>query len=135
MRSTRHAAEHYRVEPYVVAADIYSGGDKGGRGGWTWYTGSAGWLYRAAVEGILGIRREGKQLTCRAEAAQRTGTATRRRSSCWARVVHASASRQRAKQWPRQRRLIESRRQDQIEGTCYDRDLLMAREIDAHVTW
>lgn len=52
------AAEHYRVEPYVVAADIYSQGDKGGRGGWTWYTGSAGWLHRAAVEGILGIRRE-----------------------------------------------------------------------------
>jgi cyclic beta-1,2-glucan synthetase len=45
-----------------VAADIYSEGDKGGRGGWTWYTGSAGWLYRAAVEGILGIRREGDRL-------------------------------------------------------------------------
>ena len=56
------AAEHYRVEPYVVAADIYSGGRKGGRGGWTWYTGSAGWLYRAAVEGILGIRKEGDRL-------------------------------------------------------------------------
>ena len=54
-------AEHYRVEPYVVAADIYSG-DKGGRGGWTWYTGSAGWLYRAAVEGILGIERSGTRL-------------------------------------------------------------------------
>jgi cyclic beta-1,2-glucan synthetase len=56
------AAERYRVEPYVVAADIYSEGDKGGRGGWTWYTGSAGWLYRAAVEGILGIRKDGKNL-------------------------------------------------------------------------
>ncbi|WP_315920591.1 GH36-type glycosyl hydrolase domain-containing protein [Mesorhizobium sp. SP-1A] len=55
------AAEHYRVEPYVVAADIYSG-DKAGRGGWTWYTGSAGWLYRAAVEGILGINRRGKRI-------------------------------------------------------------------------
>ena len=54
------AAEHYRVEPYVVAADVYAGDDKGGRGGWTWYTGSAGWLYRAAVEGILGIRQQGK---------------------------------------------------------------------------
>ncbi|MGS1093236.1 GH36-type glycosyl hydrolase domain-containing protein [Aquamicrobium terrae] len=52
------AAEHYRVEPYVVAADVY-GADKAGRGGWTWYTGSAGWLYRAAVEAILGIRRRG----------------------------------------------------------------------------
>jgi cyclic beta-1,2-glucan synthetase len=58
-----HAAEHYRVEPYVVVADIYSEGDKAGRGGWTWYTGSAGWLYRAAVEAILGIRREGQRLT------------------------------------------------------------------------
>ena len=59
------SAEHYRVEPYVVAADIYSGEGKGGRGGWTWYTGSAGWLYRAAVEGILGIERRGKQITFR----------------------------------------------------------------------
>ena len=56
------AAEHYRVEPYVVAADIYAGEDKGGRGGWTWYTGSAGWLYRSAVEGILGIERRGSQI-------------------------------------------------------------------------
>lgn len=56
------AAEHYRVEPFVVAADIYSGEGKGGRGGWTWYTGSAGWLYRAAVEGILGIERHGKRI-------------------------------------------------------------------------
>jgi cyclic beta-1,2-glucan synthetase len=46
----------------VVAADIYGSDDKGGRGGWTWYTGSAGWLYRAAVEGILGIRKEADRL-------------------------------------------------------------------------
>ncbi|MEZ5780926.1 MAG: hypothetical protein R3D70_04645 [Rhizobiaceae bacterium] len=57
----RESAEHYRVEPYVVAADVYSG-DKGGRGGWTWYTGSAGWLYRAAVEAILGLRRENDRM-------------------------------------------------------------------------
>ncbi|WP_160007599.1 glucoamylase family protein [Rhizobium sp. 18055] len=50
------SAEHYRVEPYVIAADVYGDGALTGRGGWTWYTGSAGWLYRAAVEGILGIR-------------------------------------------------------------------------------
>ncbi|MDM9624461.1 glucoamylase family protein [Rhizobium sp. S152] len=50
------SAERYRVEPYVIAADVYGEGDLAGRGGWTWYTGSAGWLYRAAVEGILGIR-------------------------------------------------------------------------------
>ncbi|MDY6964039.1 MAG: protein ndvB, partial [Pseudomonadota bacterium] len=58
----REAAELYRVEPYVVAADVYGTGALEGRGGWTWYTGSAGWLYRAAVEGILGIRREGDRL-------------------------------------------------------------------------
>ena len=56
------AAETYRVEPYVVAADVYSVGDKAGRGGWTWYTGSAGWLYHAAVDAILGIRKEGQRL-------------------------------------------------------------------------
>ena len=48
--------------PYVVAADIYSGEGKGGRGGWTWYTGSAGWMYRAGSEAILGITREGPML-------------------------------------------------------------------------
>jgi cyclic beta-1,2-glucan synthetase len=58
------AARHYRVEPYVVAADVY-GEDKAGRGGWTWYTGSAGWLYRVAVENILGIRREDGRLLVR----------------------------------------------------------------------
>tara|TARA_R110000868_G_scaffold198474_3_gene444845 strand:+ start:28781 stop:37135 length:8355 start_codon:yes stop_codon:yes gene_type:complete len=56
---TREGADLYRVEPYVVAADIYGADDKIGRGGWTWYTGSAGWLYRAAVEGILGVQLEG----------------------------------------------------------------------------
>jgi cyclic beta-1,2-glucan synthetase len=52
----RASADVYRVEPYVVAADIYGEGQLTGRGGWTWYTGSAGWLYRVAIEGILGIR-------------------------------------------------------------------------------
>jgi len=55
---SKEDADIYRVEPYVVAADIYGVGDRTGRGGWTWYTGSAGWLYRTAVEAILGIRRE-----------------------------------------------------------------------------
>ena len=59
------AAEDYRVEPYVIAADVYGAGTLTGRGGWTWYTGSAGWLYRAAVEGLLGIRREGNRLLVR----------------------------------------------------------------------
>ncbi|SFH82008.1 GH36-type glycosyl hydrolase domain-containing protein [Modicisalibacter xianhensis] len=56
---TLEEAERYKVEPYVVAADVYSVAPHAGRGGWTWYTGSAGWMYRAGLEGILGIRREG----------------------------------------------------------------------------
>ncbi|HEV3214187.1 MAG TPA: glucoamylase family protein [Vicinamibacterales bacterium] len=55
--------ERYRVEPYVVAADIYSAKDHVGRGGWTWYTGAAGWMYRVTLEHVLGIRREGEWLT------------------------------------------------------------------------
>jgi cyclic beta-1,2-glucan synthetase len=55
----RASADLYRVEPYVVAADVYSESDRAGRGGWTWYTGSAGWLYRAAVEGIIGLDLKG----------------------------------------------------------------------------
>ncbi|EJN00588.1 glucoamylase family protein [Phyllobacterium sp. YR531] len=55
-------AESYRVEPYVVAADVYSVDPMRGRGGWTWYTGSAGWLYRVATEGILGITRKADHL-------------------------------------------------------------------------
>jgi cyclic beta-1,2-glucan synthetase len=52
----------YKVEPYAVVADVYSGEGLVGRGGWTWYTGSAGWLYRAGVEWILGLRRENEML-------------------------------------------------------------------------
>jgi len=52
----------YRVEPYVSAADIYSQGEKLRRGGWTWYTGSAGWLYRVGTEALLGLHRENDQL-------------------------------------------------------------------------
>jgi cyclic beta-1,2-glucan synthetase len=46
----------YRVEPYVVAADVYGEPPYVGRGGWTWYTGSAGWMYRTAIESILGLK-------------------------------------------------------------------------------
>ena len=46
----------YRVEPYVVAADVYAVPPHTGRGGWTWYTGSAGWLYRLITESLLGLR-------------------------------------------------------------------------------
>ncbi len=52
----------YKVEPYVVAADVYAVAPHVGRGGWTWYTGSAGWLYRLIVESLLGLRLEGNAL-------------------------------------------------------------------------
>jgi cellobiose phosphorylase len=52
----------YKVEPYVVCADVYGAPPHTGRGGWTWYTGSASWLYRVALEAILGFRREGNTL-------------------------------------------------------------------------
>src|SRR5260370_28504613 len=53
--STRASVHRYRAEPYVVAADIYSEPPHVGRGGWTWYTGSAGWIYPAGIESILGL--------------------------------------------------------------------------------
>ncbi len=54
--------ERYKVEPYAVAADVYAHPMHVGRGGWTWYTGSAGWMYQAAVQALLGIRRIGDTL-------------------------------------------------------------------------
>jgi len=60
--STRASIHRYKVEPYVVCADVYSAAPHVGRGGWTWYTGSAGWMYRTAVEGILGIKLRGATL-------------------------------------------------------------------------
>ncbi len=56
------ASHRYKVEPYVVAGDVYAAPPHVGRGGWTWYTGSAGWLYRAGVESILGFRLRGSVL-------------------------------------------------------------------------
>ena len=57
--STRAAIHRYKVEPYVVCADVYSAPAHIGRGGWTWYTGSAGWMYRTAVEALLGLQAAG----------------------------------------------------------------------------
>jgi cyclic beta-1,2-glucan synthetase len=54
---TPEGVERYRTEPYAVAADVYAHPMHVGRGGWTWYTGSAGWMYHAAIEGLLGLRR------------------------------------------------------------------------------
>ena len=64
MTHTRNAGrvQRYRAEPYVVAADVYSRPPHTGRGGWTWYTGSAGWMYRVGVEAILGLTRRGGAL-------------------------------------------------------------------------
>jgi cyclic beta-1,2-glucan synthetase len=59
---TLAAVQRYTVEPYVVAADVYAEREHIGRGGWTWYTGSAGWMYRAGLESILGLRQRGTQL-------------------------------------------------------------------------
>ena len=59
---TPQDADRYKVEPYVVAADVYSTAPHAGRGGWTWYTGSAGWMYRAGIEGLLGLSRSGSTL-------------------------------------------------------------------------
>lgn len=52
----------YRVEPYVVAADVYGIEPHTGRGGWTWYTGSAGWMYRLIVESLIGLHLEANRL-------------------------------------------------------------------------
>jgi cyclic beta-1,2-glucan synthetase len=57
------AVARYKVEPYVVAADIYSAPGHEGRGGWTWYTGSASWFYRIVLEDVLGFRRIGDRIT------------------------------------------------------------------------
>jgi cyclic beta-1,2-glucan synthetase len=59
---TRTDIHRYKVEPYVVAADVYAADGYVGRGGWTWYTGSAGWMQRAGIETILGLRIEGNLL-------------------------------------------------------------------------
>ncbi|HZO42024.1 MAG TPA: glucoamylase family protein [Methylomirabilota bacterium] len=60
--STRAGLYRYRVEPYVVAGDVYAEAPHAGRGGWTWYTGSAGWMYRAGIEWLLGFRLRGASL-------------------------------------------------------------------------
>ena len=60
--SSRAGVYRYKVEPYVIAADIYAEPPHVGRGGWTWYTGSAGWMYRAGIEWILGLRLRGTMM-------------------------------------------------------------------------
>lgn len=60
--ATPAATTTYKVEPYVIAADVYAVAPHTGRGGWTWYTGSAGWMYRLLIETLLGLNREGDRL-------------------------------------------------------------------------
>ena len=60
--ATKEEVDVYKVEPYVVAADVYGAPAHMGRGGWTWYTGSASWLYRAGLKSMLGLRRHGSFL-------------------------------------------------------------------------
>ena len=57
----KEQANRYKVEPYVIAADIY-GGNLAGRGGWTWYTGSSSWMYEAGIRYILGLKIQGNTL-------------------------------------------------------------------------
>ena len=60
--ASRTGIHRYKVEPYVLCADIYTAPGHVGRGGWTWYTGSAGWLYRTALEAVLGLEVHGTEL-------------------------------------------------------------------------
>jgi cyclic beta-1,2-glucan synthetase len=60
--STRAGLHKYKVEPYVTTGDVYAMPPHTGRGGWTWYSGSAGWMYRAALENILGFKLSGDRL-------------------------------------------------------------------------
>ena len=60
---TREASNKYKVEPFIIPADIYGAGNLAGRGGWTWYTGSSSWYYKAGIEYILGLKVEKGYLT------------------------------------------------------------------------
>ena len=60
---TKETALKYKVEPFVIPADIYGAGNLAGRGGWTWYTGSSSWFYKAGLENILGLNIKNKVLT------------------------------------------------------------------------
>ena len=60
---TKDASKKYKVEPYVIPADIYGCNNLAGRGGWTWYTGSSSWYYICAVQNILGLKIENETLS------------------------------------------------------------------------
>lgn len=82
----------YKVEPYVVAADVYTALGALGRGGWTWYTGSASWMYRVGIEALLGITKRGDLLRiepCVPKAWPELRVEYRVGKSVYAIVVHA----------------------------------------------
>jgi len=80
-------ARRYKVEPYVIVADVYGVAPHRGRGGWTWYTGAAGWAYRAGLEAILGLKRRASNFIWRLRC-QRHGPVFR-----WNTSMKMSASR------------------------------------------
>jgi cyclic beta-1,2-glucan synthetase len=63
--ATPDLARKYKTEPYVLAGDVYDNPQHRGRGGWSWYTGSAGWYYRVALESVLGLEVRGDRLAIR----------------------------------------------------------------------
>ena len=83
--TSRANVQRYKVEPYVVGGDVYAEPPHVGRGGWTWYTGAAGWLYRAGMEWILGFRVRGAAIWAfaatgaAASASSATASAGKRR--------------------------------------------------------
>ena len=88
--ATRADVHRYKVEPYVVAADVYSVAPHAGRGGWTWYTGSAGWMYRAGLESVVGLRVQGDRLKlvpCFPEVWPRAEISYRHRSARYEIVI------------------------------------------------
>jgi cyclic beta-1,2-glucan synthetase len=94
---TLSEAHQYKLEPYVVAADIYSRHPHVGRGGWSWYTGAAGWMHRAGVEYVLGLRIEGDFLLldpCIPAHWPRYELTLKRDSSCYEIIVENPAASQ-----------------------------------------
>ena len=61
--SSKDKISKYKTEPYVIAADVYAEPKHKGQGGWTWYTGSAGWMYQLIIHSFIGLKREGNTLT------------------------------------------------------------------------
>ena len=88
-RCTPAVVDRYKVEPYVIAADVYSVAPHVGRGGWTWYTGSAAWMYRAGILKALSACRQGHFTTA---SYSRGGWLASRRLLPWRRAAMRSAS-------------------------------------------